>query len=95
VTCRSFRVACYYQSNYSVPLPTVHKAFIRPVLTYASPECSGVARVSCALGQEIFLRPLSTKTTEFEAYLIQGAVITNLCSDKEELCSHMQWNVQW
>jgi len=27
---------------------------------------SGVARVSCALGQEIFLRPLSTKTTEFE-----------------------------
>jgi len=29
-------------------------------------ERSGVARVSCALGQEIFLRPLSTKTTEFE-----------------------------
>jgi len=24
---------------------------------------SGVARVLCALGQEIFLRPLSTKTT--------------------------------
>jgi len=31
------------------------------------PEGSGVARVPCALGQEIFLRPLSTKTTEFEA----------------------------
>jgi len=28
-------------------------------------KISGVARVSCALGQEIFLRPLSTKTTEF------------------------------
>jgi len=27
---------------------------------------SGVTRVSCALGQEIFLRPLSTKSTEFE-----------------------------
>jgi len=27
---------------------------------------SGVARVSCALGQEIFLRPPSTKLTEFE-----------------------------
>jgi len=26
----------------------------------------GVVRVPCALGQEIFLRPLSTKTTEFE-----------------------------
>jgi len=29
-------------------------------------KISGVARVPCALGQEIFLRPLSTKTTEFE-----------------------------
>jgi len=28
---------------------------------------SSVARVLCALGQEIFLRPLSTKITEFEA----------------------------
>jgi len=27
---------------------------------------SGVARVPSALGQEIFLRPLSTKTTEVE-----------------------------
>jgi len=27
---------------------------------------SGIARVPCALGQEIFLRPLSTKLTEFE-----------------------------
>jgi len=26
----------------------------------------GVARVPCALGQEIFLRPPSTKLTEFE-----------------------------
>jgi len=29
-------------------------------------ECSGVARVLCALEQEIFLHPLSTKATEFE-----------------------------
>jgi len=28
--------------------------------------CSGVARAPCALGQEIFLHPSSTKTTEFE-----------------------------
>jgi len=27
---------------------------------------SGVARVPCALGQEIFLQPPSTKTAEFE-----------------------------
>jgi len=27
---------------------------------------SGVARVPCFLGQEIFLRPQSTKTTEIE-----------------------------
>jgi len=27
---------------------------------------SAVARVPCALGQEILLRPLSTKSTEFE-----------------------------
>jgi len=27
---------------------------------------SGVARVSCALGKEVFLRLLSTKTAEFE-----------------------------
>jgi len=30
------------------------------------PRSSSVARVPCALGQEIFLRPLLTKTTEFE-----------------------------
>jgi len=29
-------------------------------------EASGVARVPCTLGQEIFLRPPSTKLTEFE-----------------------------
>jgi len=29
-------------------------------------QLSGVARVTCALGQEIFLRPPSTKLTEFE-----------------------------
>jgi len=33
---------------------------------YRVDTCSGVARVPCTLGQEIFLRPLSTKTTEFE-----------------------------
>jgi len=27
---------------------------------------SGVARVPCTLGQEVFLRPLSAKTTEFK-----------------------------
>jgi len=32
----------------------------------AAAERSGVARVRCALGQEILLRHLSTKTTEFE-----------------------------
>jgi len=31
-----------------------------------SDVASGVARVPCALGQEIFLRPLPTKITEFE-----------------------------
>jgi len=30
------------------------------------PWPSGVARVPCALGQETFLRPPSTKTAEFE-----------------------------
>jgi len=30
------------------------------------PSVSGVARVLCALGQEIFLHPISTKLTEFE-----------------------------
>jgi len=29
-------------------------------------QFSGVARVPCALGQEIFLRPPSTKPAEFE-----------------------------
>jgi len=37
---------------------------------------SGVAREPCALGQEIFLRPLSTKTTEFE--------VKNRCKSVEE-----------
>jgi len=30
------------------------------------PPSSGIARVPCALEQEIFLRPSSTKLTEFE-----------------------------
>jgi len=37
---------------------------------------SAVARVSCALGQEIFLHPSSTKTTEFE--------VKNRCKCAEE-----------
>jgi len=37
---------------------------------------SGVARVPCALGQEIFLRPLSAKTTEFE--------VKNACKNLED-----------
>jgi len=37
----------------------------RPVVKIKMPH-SGVARITCALGQEIFLCPLSTKTTEFE-----------------------------
>jgi len=43
-------------------------------LPYSVP--SGIARVLCALGQEIFLRPLSTKTTEFE--------MKNRCKNAEE-----------
>jgi len=37
---------------------------------------SGVARVPCALGQGIILRPLSTKTTKFE--------VKNKCKSAEE-----------
>jgi len=37
---------------------------------------SGVARVPCALGQEMFLRPLSTKTIEFE--------VKNRCKSEKE-----------
>jgi len=37
---------------------------------------SGVARVPCALGQEIFLCPLPTKTTEFE--------VKNSCKNFED-----------
>jgi len=37
---------------------------------------SGVAMVPCALGQEIFLRPISTKTTEFK--------VKNRCKVAEE-----------
>jgi len=36
----------------------------------------GVARVSCALGQEILLLPRSTKTTEFE--------VKNSCKNLED-----------
>jgi len=43
---------------------------------------SGVARVPCALGQEIFLRPLSKRTTEFE--------VKNRCkSVKEAKTEHL------
>jgi len=38
---------------------------------------SGVARVLCALGKEILLRLLSTKTTEFE--------VKNRCKNFEEV----------
>jgi len=38
---------------------------------------SGVARVPCALGQEIFLRSLSTKTTKFE--------VKNSCKNLEDV----------
>jgi len=37
---------------------------------------SGGARAPCALGQEIFLRPPSTKLTEFE--------VKNMCKSAEE-----------
>jgi len=44
---------------------------------------SGVARVPCALGQEIFLRPPSTKVTEFE--------LKNRCKSAEEAkAEHLQ-----
>jgi len=39
-------------------------------------ECSGLAKVSCALGQEIFLRPPSTNVTEFE--------VKNRCKSAEK-----------
>jgi len=38
--------------------------------------CSGAARIPCALGQGIILRPLSTKSTEFE--------MKNRCKSAEE-----------
>jgi len=38
----------------------------KKVLSLSPGRGSGVARVPCALGQEIFLRPPSTKLTEFE-----------------------------
>jgi len=38
---------------------------------------SGVARVHCALGQDILLRPLSTKSTEFE--------VKNTCKNLEDV----------
>jgi len=37
---------------------------------------SDVARIPCALGQEIFLRSLSTKTTEFK--------VKNSCKNLED-----------
>jgi len=44
---------------------------------------SGVARVPCALGQEIFLLPPSTKLTEFE--------LKNSCKNAEEAkVEHLQ-----
>jgi len=44
---------------------------------------SGVARLLCALAQEIFLRPLSTKITEFE--------VKNRCKSAEEAnVEHLQ-----
>jgi len=38
-----------------------YETFVRTISYF-----SGVVRVPCDLGQEIFLRPLSTKTTKFE-----------------------------
>jgi len=37
---------------------------------------SGVARISCAMGREVFLRPSLTKSTEFE--------VKNRCKRAEE-----------
>jgi len=36
------------------------------IISLRHPPSSGVARVPCTLGQEIFLWPLSTKTIKFE-----------------------------
>jgi len=47
-----------------------------PSVEYPSYATSGVARIPCALGQEIFLRPPSTKLTEFK--------LKNWCKSTEE-----------
>jgi len=44
--------------------------------SFTEPNISGVARVPCALGQEIFLHLLPTKTTEFE--------VKNSCKSLED-----------
>jgi len=49
---------------------------ILPVNCMFIRDTSGVARVLCALGQEIVLRPLSSKTTEFE--------VKNSCKNLED-----------
>jgi len=54
---------------------------IMNVLLRYLPICSGVARVPCTLGQEIFLRPLLTKPTEFE--------VKNRCKIAEEAKTEM------
>jgi len=65
------------------------------LLKKMSNTTSGVARISCALGQEIFLRPLSTKATEFEVKT--GAKLNDCkkCADTplrpvlQGACSHL------
>jgi len=43
----------------------IFEAVLRIYTNYFN-ESSGVTRVPCALGQEMFLRPPSAKLTEFE-----------------------------
>jgi len=51
-------------------------ASIKQISSLGRMQYSSVARVLCALGQEIFLRPSSTKLTEFE--------LKNRCKSAEE-----------
>jgi len=51
--------------NQLPPYPSLREMKRLTILNYVA-RGSGVAWVPCALGQEIFLRPPSTKLTKFE-----------------------------
>jgi len=57
-------------------IQSVFFCFVLLAFSNSTHGSSGVARIPCALGQDIFLRPLSIKTTEFE--------VKNRCKSAEE-----------